>query len=152
MKRIWLPFSILVLVLFLLPFPQDHQDGAYNLTSHLAWCRTRAACLHEIGHALDQQAGWVSQSFEFHNTLQMYLFVEIYQQGITQLPADILEITYRGTGSSGPIKRELYAYLFQYAQGDPAHMPEAFRKFYDWDLARDYLQHLKPEQMLYWMN
>jgi hypothetical protein len=143
---------VVLLVVVLMPFPKDNQDGAYNLTSHLAWCRTRAACLHEAAHALDQQAGWVSQSVEFHKTLQMYLFVEIYQQGVTQLPADILEITYRGDGTSGPIKRELYAFLFQYAQGDPERMPEALRKFYDWERAREYMQHINPEQTIYWMN
>lgn len=142
----------LLVVLLLAPIPVQNQDGAYNLTSHLAWCRTHAACLHEVGHALDQKAGWVSQSMEFHSTLQMYLYVEIYKQGVTQLPADILEITYRGNGESGPIKRELYAFLFQYAQGDPARMPEAFRKFYDWELAQNYIQHLNAEQTLYWMN
>ena len=148
-----LPILVLVLiVLSLLPVPRDNQDGAYNLISQIAWCRTRPACLHEIGHALDQQAGWVSASPEFYKSLQMYLYVEIHQQGITELPAGILEITYRGDGGSNPIKRELYAYLFQQAQGNSANMPESLRKFYDWAAAQKYLLALKQDKFFYRMN
>ena len=143
---------VVCLVLFLLPFPVNGQDGAYNLTSRLAWCRTRPACLHEVGHALDQQAGWVSQSDVFYKALQMYLYAEIYTRGITELPAGILEITYRGNGTSGPIKRELYAYLFQYAEGKAERMPESLRGFFDWDAADTYLNKLNSTQTLYWLN
>ena len=135
-----------------MPLPVDNQDGAYNLTSRLAWCRTEPACLHEIGHALDQRAGWVSQSTDFYKALQMYLYAEIYQKGVTELPAGILEITYRGTGTSGPIKRELYAYLFQMAEGDPERMPESLRGFFDWQAAKEYLTMLNNDQTIYWMK
>lgn len=145
-------FALLIVCAFLAPVPVDNQDGAYNLVSRLAWCRTRPACLHEVAHALDQQAGWVSGSVDFHKTLQMYLYVEIYQQGVTQLPADILEITYRGNGTSSSIKREIYAYLFQYAQGEQDRMPAAFRKFYDWTRAAKYTALLNDDQTIYWMN
>jgi len=141
-----------VLIVFLAPFPVDQQDGAYNLTSRLAWCRTREACLHEVGHALDQQNGWISASPEFYKALQMYLYTEIYTKGITELPAGILEITYRGDGGSNPIKREIYAYLFEYANGVQANMPEGLRGFYDWQLAQKYVSAIKTDQVLYWMN
>ncbi len=143
---------VLLIIAFLVPLPVNNQDGAYNLTSRLAWCRTRPACLHEIGHALDQQAGWVSQSPEFYKALQMYLFSEIYMQGVTELPAGILEITYRGNGSSGPIKRELYAYLFQISEGNPERMPESLRGYFDWKAAETYLSRLSNTQTIYWMN
>lgn len=153
MKIIFTVFLVTLLVaLLLIPIPVQNQDGAYNLTSHLAWCRTRPACLHEIGHALDQQAGWVSSSPEFYRALQMYLYVQIYMQGITELPAGILEITYRGNGSGGPIKRELYAYLFQQSQGNPEQMPESLRSFFDWQTAKKYLAMLNDEQTIYWMK
>ena len=152
MKRWIVSILVLLVLLSLVPLPVDKQDGAYNLTSRLAWCRTRAACIHEIGHALDQQAGWVSQSPEFYKALQMFLYVEIYQQGVTELPAGILEITYRGNGTSGPIKRELYAYLFQVAEGDPERMPASLRCFYDWQTAKEYLIMLNNDQTIYWMK
>lgn len=153
MKRFVVAICLLLIVVVLLaPLPENNQDGAYNLTSRLAWCRTQAACIHEIGHALDQQAGWVSQSPEFYKALQMFLFAEIYVQGVTELPAGILEITYRGNGSSGPIKRELYAYLFQVAEGNPERMPESLRCFYDWQTAEEYMTMLNNDQTIYWMK
>jgi len=134
------------------PFPVDGQDGAYNLTSRLAWCQTRVACLHEVGHALDRRGEWVSASDDFYKALQMYLYAEIYTKGITELPAGILEITYRGDGSSVPIKREIYAYLFEYAQGNPDNMPESLRRFYDWQAADKYLLKLDDNQFIYWLK
>lgn len=152
MKRWIVSILVLLVLLSLVPLPVDKQDGAYNLTSRLAWCRTRPACVHEIGHALDQRAGWVSQSPEFYKALQMFLYVEIYQKGITELPAGILEITYRGNGTSGPIKQELYAYLFQVSEGDPEKMPASLRGFYDWQAAKEYLTILNNDQTIYWMK
>ena len=152
MKRLIVSILVLVVLMSLVPIPVDQQDGAYNLTSRLAWCRTRAACVHEVGHALDQRAGWVSQSPEFYKALQMFLYVEIYQKGITELPAGILEITYRGDGASGPIKQELYAYIFQVADGNPEQMPESLRSFYDWQSAEEYLTMLNNDQTIYWMK
>lgn len=143
---------IVCLVLFLLPFPVDGQDGAYNLTSRLAWCRTQGACLHEVGHALDQRGEWISGTDEFYKALQMYLYAEIYTKGITELPAGVLEITYRGEGASRPIKREIYAYLFQYAEGKKENMPESLRGFYDWDAAEKYLSELNQDQFIYWLK
>jgi hypothetical protein len=141
---------VLLLVILLSPIPVDGQDGMYNFTSRLAWCRTRPACIHEVAHALDQQAGWVSRSDDFYKTLEWYLFVEIYSRGVTPLSVGILEITYRGDGASAPIKRELYAYIFLMAEGDPQQMPEAFRPFYDWQRAGQYMQLLNTEQSFYW--
>jgi hypothetical protein len=152
MRKLGISILALLVLMSLMPLPVDHQDGAYNLTSRLAWCRTRPACLHEIGHALDQQAGWVSQSTEFYKALQMFLYAEIYQKGVTELPAGILEITYRGTGASGPIKRELYAYLFQISEGNPERMPESLRGYFDWKAAETYLSRLSNTQTIYWMN
>lgn len=152
MKNIYWFLLSLILAACLVPLPVDNQDGAYNVASRLAWCRTRPACLHEIGHALDQRDGWISASPEFYKALQMYLYTEIYMKGITELPAGILEITYRGTGSSEPIKREIYAYLFQYTEGNPENMPASLRGFYDWDAAADYLLHLNHSQFFYWLN
>ena len=138
-----------LLIGFLAPLPVDNQDGAYNVTSRLAWCRTDAACIHEVAHALDQQAGWVSSSDEFYKALQMYLYTEIYSKGITELPASILEITYRGEG--GNAKREIYAFIFQYANGNPDNVPESLRGFYDWQKAGKLLLKL-DDSKIYWMN
>lgn len=143
---------ILCLALLLFPFPVDGQDGAYNLTSRLAWCQTRAACVHEVGHAMDQQADWISASPEFYKALQMYLYSEIYTKGVTELPASILEITYRGDGASVPIKREVYAFLFQYVDGDIDKLPESLRIYFDRTQAEYLLNKLQDNQRFYWLN
>ena len=140
------------MMLFLFPFPMDGQHGAYNLTSRLAWCDTRAACVHEVGHALDQRGEWISASPEFYKALQMYLYAEIYTKGVTEPAASILEITYRGDGGSESIKREIYAFLFQSTDGDPDKIPESLRGFYDWQQADEYLDRLKDNQKVYWLK
>jgi len=101
---------------------------------------------------MDQQAGWISASDGFYKDLQMYLYVEIYNHGVTELPASILEITYRGNGASNPIKREIYAFLFQYVDGDVDKLPESLRKYYDTSCANYLLSKLNTNQFLYWMT
>lgn len=139
-----------LLIVFLVPFPKDNQDGAYNVASRLAWCRTDAACTHEVAHALDQQAGWVSSSDEFYKALQMYLYAEIYQKGITELSASILEITYRGEG--GNAKREIYAFIFEQAQGNSDNVPESLRQFYDWQMAEKLMMKLEKNWSILWLT
>lgn len=148
MKK-WLWLLLVVLFLWLAPLPVNGQAGTYNTTSHLFYCETRAICLHEMAHALDQRAGWVSQSPEFYKAVQLYLFVELRKPVLQQMPADILELTYRPNDSNRPIKMELYAYLFQWAHGKPEGMPEGLRPFYDWELAQDWLAHVNAEQHVY---
>lgn len=143
---------VLIVLLFLLPIPVKGQQGAYNLTSRLAFCNTHGACLHEIAHALDQQAGWVSQSTEFKTALQMYLFLELRKPVLQQSPADVLELTYRSNDQMRYIKMELYAYFFEHAQGSAKNMPEGFKPFYDWQSASRLIARLQDDQKLYWLN
>ena len=142
--------AALLIVGLCAPIPTTQQDGVYNMLSRLAYCENRSYCLHEIGHAMDQQAGWVSQSPEFYQALQLYLYTEL-QKPLTQTPAEILAITYRGGDGSYSIKMEIYAYLFQWAQGKPEQMPEALRPFYDWDNAARLMQFIQPDRHLYWL-
>lgn len=150
MKK-WLWFLPVVLFFWLAPLPTHGQAGTYNTTSRLFYCETPAICLHELAHALDQRAGWVSQTPEFYKAVQLYLFVELRKPVLQQMPADILELTYRPNDSNRPIKMELYAYLFQWAQGKPERMPESLRGFYDWQMAQDYMTKLREDQHLYWL-
>jgi len=152
MKRVWLVLPVL-LVWMLAPLPPSSKHaGAYNYTSHLMYCRTKLACLHEIGHRLDQQAGYISQSPAFYKALQMYLYTEMRKPRLTEMPADILELTYRDPDRTSSIKREIYAYLFAWAYGKPELMPESLRGFYDWETARHLMNLLTPNQKLYWLN
>lgn len=123
-------------LLLLLPFPQSGERGAYNTWSGLAWCKDYSACLHEIGHALDREAGWISQTPAFAQALQMYLLTGaridnnvIILLAVALSPADGRERT----------KRELYAWLFELAGGKKENMPVGLRDFYDWELAERYI-------------
>ncbi len=144
-------FAVVCLVLVLAsPFPTDGEDGSYNSFSRLAYCRTETACLHEVGHALDQRAGWISQSAEFEEALKLYLVVELRRSPIDALPLCILEMTYRSDDAGA--KREIYAYLYQQSLGQPAGVPESLRGFYDWQAAQQLLDRVTPDQRLYFFG
>lgn len=142
----------MVVLLFLVPVPKTGQAGTFNTTSRLAYCETHGACLHEIAHRLDQQAGWVSQSPEYKTALQIYLFLELRNPVLQQTPADVLELTYRSGDQMRYIKMELYAYFFEHAKGKAENMPEGFISFYDWDTADRLINKLHSNQKLYWLN
>ena len=146
MKRLWAPALVMVTVLAwsLLPIPSRGQLATYNTASHLAYCPTRDTCLHEIGHALDQRADWVSSSPEFAEAVRLYLYVELRQPILTMLPAQTLAVSARGDGL-----REVYADLFQWTSGEQHKMPESLRGFYDWTLARKFVRELVDGQTVY---
>lgn len=122
--------------LFLLPFPVRGEHGAYNSWSRLAWCDRQSACLHEIGHALDQQAGWASQTPEFAEAVQMYVIYGIQAQ--EPLPVYILAMTYTAPDRQEPTKAELYANLYAISEGDPAKLPASLRPFFNWRTGAEY--------------
>lgn len=117
-------FLVIAFIAALLPIPRTGQHGAYNSFSGLFWCDTRSACLHEIGHAIDQQAGWISDSGSFRKAVEVYVLAG--QDGISIRMVDKL-LTTRQIPS-----RELYASLFDWAGGKTENMPECFRQFYNW--------------------
>lgn len=147
--KVFLP---LLLILFLYPFQDSGKGGSYNVISKFASCTTRLACLHEVGHALDQDSGWVSQSPRFEKALQMYLMVELRKPVLEEVPASILELTYRGNGNMGVVKMEIYAYLFAWADGESLNMPAGLRQFYNWTLAGKLISKLRDDQSLYWLK
>lgn len=151
MKPIWILIALVIMFALLAPVPTAQQHGTYNTVSHLAYCDDHNVCLHEIGHALDQQAGWISQSPEFQRALQMYLYVEMRKPKLTAMPAYILELTYRSGEGMDSVKMEIYAYLFQWSAGNPERMPEVMRSFYDWQTAQRLIHLLLPDQKIYWL-
>jgi hypothetical protein len=152
-KLLWIFFGLAVAVWCISPIPPSSQHaGAYQYDSHLMYCRTRSACLHEVGHRLDQIAGFPSQSEEFERALQMYLYVEIRKPVLSEMPVLIMELTYRSNGEMSETKREIYAYLFAWANGKPENMPDGLRPFYDWDSASRLIKILNDDQQIYWLN
>lgn len=117
---------LLVCLFLILLFPIPNQyGGAYNTFSQTFACRSLEICRHEIGHVLDFTGGNASQSPEFRDAIQMYLLVELRKPTLEELPVKILRMSL----DSNP--RELYAFLYQYSEGNPERLPESLRKFFD---------------------
>lgn len=135
---------LIVMALTLLPIPERGDRGAYNTISGLAWCRDYSACLHEIGHALDRQAGWISQSAAFAEAVRMYIMVNARRDD-----AVVHMMTLILASDKEPVKAELYAWLFEYAGGRAANMPSAFVDFYDWQAADVFLASLDASRRVY---
>ena len=99
------------LALTFLPYsiakPGFRVDGAYNTWSGLIWCRTEEACIHEIGHKLDDMAGWPSSSAEYKEAVGPTVWNE----------------------------KETYAEIFRFYRGKEENMPAHLAKFYNWELA-----------------
>lgn len=126
----------LLLIVFLLPIPVRGERGAFNTWSGLYWCADERACLHEIGHALDKQAGWISQSPEYARALQMYVLTGA---GTDDRVIVLLAYAFDPPDGKEPTKKELYAILFEMADGKIENMPIGLRQFYNWELAGEYI-------------
>lgn len=145
MKRWWFAIAAVLAAWTMLPIAKPGEAGAYNLISGLAYCANRAACEHEIGHALDQQSGWISQTPQFAEAVQLYLLVELRKETLQPLPVNVLKVASRGW-------REVYAYLFQQSGGDPKRMPPGLRAFFDWVRAAEYIEQLDANKTFYFLK
>lgn len=131
---------LLVSTFTFLPLPMDSGRGEYNMWTGAIWCADHAACIHEVGHKLDQQAGWVSGSRGYSYAIQLYMGAEL---GAAADPANTLTYRVFDTFFTHPDPgrlRELYALMFEKADGKKAGMPVDFQRFYDWALAGKLLQ------------
>jgi len=107
-------FFLLIALLFL-PLPLPGHNGEYNTWSNLIYCEP-AACIHEVGHKLDDLAGFglaVSSSPEWRSMID-----------------DL----------GGDDYIETYARMFAFAEGKQENMPVLLRPFYDWELAQELLK------------
>jgi len=104
---------IIILAFLLLPIPRVGHIGAYNTLSELIWCKTPKACLHETGHKLDDNAGWISSSKDFQDTI------------------DDMNLNLWDN------YKEAYASLFVIAEGKKENTALRLQKFYDWDRANE---------------
>ncbi|RJP53633.1 MAG: hypothetical protein C4583_04405 [Anaerolineaceae bacterium] len=135
-------------VLLLAPLPNSDRNGAYNTISRLMWCKTESACLHEIGHRLDQEAGWVSHQKEFGEAAKTYMLVEFAGGHPSELAKRIINLpgAFTWDGYFGDRPAEIYATAFEYSGGHRDAMPEIFQEFYDWDRAETLVQKMRGEK------
>jgi hypothetical protein len=149
MKNKWLKrglSSILFISLIILVSP-FRKDGGYNTFSKLVYCQQKWSCIHEIGHALDDKHGWISQSKEFSEALEVYILAGSIIGD--ELSIRILQATYTAPDGYQNTKMEIYAFLYQYSNGDSKNLPEIFRKFFDWNEGRNYLNQIEEKRILY---
>lgn len=130
------------MIFLLAPIPIGEQSGSYNTITRWINCEGDS-CYHEIGHKLDQEAGWLSQTKEFSGAQYTYLRVELALPQPSELSLTMLE--YRVTTTPWyenflNEKAEAYAIIFAEAGGQRENMPEIFQPFYDWELADEYIE------------
>lgn len=113
----------IALLLLLTPIPSRGADGIYNTWSGLIWCRTDAACVHEKGHRLDDSKGWISNSTGFEAAIKAQIISDpagaTSQMIVTKL-----------ANYDNP-RQEIYATLYQQANGDVNKIPFFFQQFYE---------------------
>lgn len=104
-----------------IPIPLPWKDGVYNKVSGLYWCSYESVCIHEIGHKLDDEGGWISHSEEF------YLTVKSLSPNVEK-------------GFLNRNMEEIYARIYEHAGGRPENMPEIFHQFYDFERGNELLE------------
>ena len=112
-------FIMLLVSILIMPNPFDGKtNGAFYYKIDFAWCLTPYACVHEAGHMIDAQKGWVSESAE-------------YQIAISNLRdtnegwrAWLLNVPNKNT------YQEIYAEMYYLRLTSPNAIPQEFEKFY----------------------
>lgn len=136
-------FIAIIWITALLPLPMPGQNGAYNTLSGMLWCEEEINCYHEIAHKLDHTAGWVSGGDDFYNALQIYLFSELRLSEPEELAIALLRYAIQPQPKYEFFRQEnaeIYALIFEHAQGRRENMPPIFWEFYDWELAAVYVE------------
>lgn len=134
---------IFVLSWIFLPFPIPGR-GVYNKVSGLIWCRTETVCIHEVAHKLDDEADWISHSKEFSLSVSAFVWFELDADREPH-PFVYKIMTFPGVFRNTPSfwtddNAELYASLFEWAEGKEESMPELLRPFYDWERAAELIE------------
>lgn len=143
-KKLVVLLTIGFVAALLLPIPSQHAKGVYNRYSGLIWCSDRSSCLHEIGHKLDQKAGYPSKDGVFGLALRMYLNDELKKPQASEIALGIFNFPGAFSYAEGSNRYtswttgEIYASMFAWADGKEENMPEQFRHFYNWSLGEYY--------------
>ncbi len=140
-------FLLAALAISYVHFTKD-QGGYYNSITNTIYCTDRESCIHEIGHKVDDENGWISETFEWKYAVDWYR-VKIYYYPEERDEFSNQIMFFPGTGwsekkTTNPFIKsywtggwggltELYAEILTWADGKPQNMPEMFREFYDWN-------------------
>ena len=126
------------------PTPQSVDDlpgdvaGYYRPSTGAIVCFDKAVCLHEIGHKVDHEIGWYSDSEEWEDKATYWKDNLFVSTGNPDHPIDRIRY-FPGLWDNPSAEggwggyRELYADILSKSQGLPEGMPEIFRDCYDWE-------------------
>jgi hypothetical protein len=131
MRRAAVILILVIGALLVLPIPWPGDTGAYNTLSGMSWCIDAQSCTHERGHALDQRRGWPSQSEDFAFETRVYVVSQMRSDMPERMAGVILAawahpVSRIGTNPNA----ELYAQIYQAANGNIDEIPSGLRKFY----------------------
>jgi hypothetical protein len=117
-------------------------DGFHVDNSNFIYCKYESACMHEIGHFIDNKSNNPSNSKEFFNAIISYdrrILPFIYSNKSSEVEWQIFQTiqwiyqqdpnNYRGVVSFIPTK-EIYAEIYMIVGGDRNRIPREFKEFY----------------------
>ena len=120
----------LLVALLYIPFSIGGSGEHFNRWTGEIVCSEN--CWHEVGHKIDQQSGWISQTEEYKTAVA----------GIIDKDRP-LSITYLLNREFG-LYAELYAEMLNLVDGDISKLPSSLQQFYDAELANAIMEGLIP--------
>ena len=149
-KKLILTFLLVTIsfALLLTPFSFT-SNGAYNSLTKTIWCKTRASCVHEVGHYLDQHYDYPSKEWRFSLAVRMYITDETRKSVSSPLAEYIIAFQFQHHPGPNLLMSwpmgELYASIFAFTDGQRENMPAQLQEFYDWELAEKLLEKYKEK-------
>lgn len=123
-------------------------ENFYNVLTGEISCTDFESCLHEAGHKSDAQNGWISESQEWKNAVDIYRLVT-WSNVNDRVDMSIKIEYFPGVGAprskeTNPLVdsfyqggwggyTELYADIVMYSGGDFSKIPTSLQKFYKFD-------------------
>jgi hypothetical protein len=141
--RVSILLSLTSLLLSAHTAPPPGTDG-YYIAGHIL-CTNHASCVHEVGHKLDDEAGWISATPEYVGTVE-WLMLTTSTAADNPLAFEVFtKFFYTPHGHADQAQlRELYAEMFEAADGQRERVHGMFQHFYDWDRAAELLSVYAP--------
>jgi len=147
-----------VLIFIILLVMLSQYNGFYNPVLHTIYCTDKASCLHEIGHKLDHEKGWISQTEEYRHSIDVYrAMLWAYPEKRDEHSFEVYQ--YPGLGSllwqnGNPLTwsfwnggwggyGEFYADVIAWSDGDPNKCPQDLRGWYDWNFINSEMENLR---------
>jgi len=90
-------------------------------------------CMHEVGHKMDHDLGFPSRTPEFMNAVQQYLLVEMQLEAPSELARTLMGLAFVYSERHPYSSYELYAAIYDDADGDIAQVPLIFQPFFSID-------------------